>query len=64
MLMSESNWINCPYCGSEIELVIDESIPFQKYIEDCEVCCRPIVLTVRVDEDEGLSVEARNESDV
>ena len=60
----DSNRIDCPYCGAPIELVIDESIPFQKYTEDCEVCCRPMVLTVRVDEDEGISVEARTENEV
>jgi len=64
MPSTDSTWINCPYCGARIELVIDCGVPFQEYIEDCEVCCRPMVLAVRVDEDEGISVEARNENEV
>jgi hypothetical protein len=64
LMSSDSTWINCPYCGARIELVIDDSIPFQEYIEDCEVCCRPMVLAVSVDEAEGISVEARNENEV
>lgn len=43
-----SKTITCPYCGEPIELVIDCSIPDQEYIEDCEVCCRPINLLVTV----------------
>lgn len=43
---------DCPYCGESIELVIDPSEPEQVYIEDCSVCCRPIFMTVMVDEDE------------
>ena len=41
----------CPYCGESIELLIDISIDSQKYIEDCSVCCRPIQVSVLVDED-------------
>lgn len=43
--------VQCPYCGETIEAVIDCSIPQQDYIEDCEVCCRPINFDVTVDED-------------
>ncbi len=37
---------SCPYCGEPIELLVDESERGQQYIEDCEVCCRPIVISV------------------
>ena len=64
-LMSSTNTtvLNCPCCGAQIELVIDCSVPFQEYIEDCEVCCRPIILAVRVDDDENISVDARDENE-
>jgi len=42
--------VHCPYCGETIEVLIDCSVPEQNYIEDCEVCCRPINLDVSVDE--------------
>ncbi|MGY8796599.1 MAG: CPXCG motif-containing cysteine-rich protein [Woeseiales bacterium] len=33
---------SCPYCGESITVILDLSIDAQDYIEDCEVCCRPI----------------------
>ena len=41
--------IGCPYCGETITILVDDSLPDQQYIEDCQVCCRPIVLKVSVD---------------
>ena len=32
----------CPYCWQWIDTIIDLSIAEQTYLEDCEVCCRPI----------------------
>lgn len=46
---------SCPYCMAPISMVLDLSIPAQRYIEDCEVCCNPIEVAYAVDEDEGLS---------
>lgn len=40
--------INCPYCGEIIEVLIDCSVEQQAYIEDCQVCCRPINFEVAV----------------
>jgi hypothetical protein len=41
--------VQCPYCGEVIEVVIDCSVSQQDYIEDCQVCCRPINFKVTVD---------------
>lgn len=38
----------CPYCGEEITILVDASLPDQTYIEDCQVCCRPIVIGVEI----------------
>ena len=46
MLPSES--IVCPYCGEQIDLLIDDSVEQQQYVEDCSVCCRPINVDVSV----------------
>lgn len=43
--------VQCPYCGEVIEVVIDCSVSQQEYIEDCEVCCRPINFNVTVDQE-------------
>jgi hypothetical protein len=59
----EPTKIDCPYCGEIIELLIDCSIEFQEYIEDCEVCCRPLNLTMQVSEDDDITVACRSEND-
>ncbi len=41
--------IQCPYCGESIDVLIDDSAGEQRYIEDCQVCCRPISLAVTFD---------------
>ena len=52
-------WVACPHCGEEIELVVDPGGGSeQEYIEDCEVCCRPMQLTVSWDEEGGAHAEA------
>jgi len=40
--------IYCPYCGESIEVQVDTSVGDQAYIEDCQVCCRPIELNLMV----------------
>ena len=40
--------LSCPYCGEMITILVDDSIPEQEYVEDCQVCCRPIVVSVVV----------------
>jgi len=44
----DSAWINCPYCGEPLEVAVDCSAGDQDYIEDCQVCCRPIELQLRI----------------
>jgi hypothetical protein len=56
--------ITCPYCGQEIELAIDPGGgAVQQYIEDCEVCCQPMQLTVRWDEEGAAHAEAVSDDD-
>ncbi len=39
----------CPWCGAALELLIDASAGDCEYIEDCHVCCSPILTRVRFD---------------
>ncbi|QWP78441.1 CPXCG motif-containing cysteine-rich protein [Lysobacter sp. K5869] len=55
--------VHCPYCGEPIELLIDESAGDQRYIEDCQVCCRPIVVMVSADGDGEPAVAVYAEND-
>ena len=62
--MLPSTVIDCPYCGEAIELLIDDSAGDQQYIEDCQVCCRPITITMAIDDEGELQVTAMGEDDV
>ena len=54
------HYFTCPYCGEEISMVLDLSVPGrQTYVEDCEVCCNPIEVTYRAEEDELGSFTAK-----
>lgn len=50
--MLPSVTVACPYCGEPIELLVDDSIDRQRYVEDCQVCCRPIEVTVALEDGE------------
>ena len=54
--------IGCPYCGETITILVDNSLPEQEYVEDCQVCCRPIVLNASVDSDGDVAVAASVEN--
>jgi hypothetical protein len=36
---------SCPHCGETINLTLDLSEPEQSYIEDCPVCCKPMMVS-------------------
>jgi len=59
----ETTKISCPYCGEMIDIVVDCSVYSQEYIEDCHVCCRPIVLTITIDNEGVPLILARNEDE-
>ena len=52
------HYFDCPYCGESISILIDTKVERQEYIEDCEVCCRPINLVMVSDGDTLHSFEA------
>ena len=55
--------VECPYCGESIGLLIDLSVPQQNYVEDCQVCCRPIVVNVGVDSSGDVEISATSENE-
>ena len=46
--------VQCPYCGERLETRVDLTAGEREYIEDCEVCCRPIELGIELEEDGAL----------
>ena len=61
--MSPEIRIGCPYCGESITIIVDDSVPEQTYIEDCAVCCRPIVMHATVEFDGEVLVDVRTDSE-
>ena len=56
--MTKEHFFACPFCWATISMVLDLSVQDQDYIEDCEVCCRPIRVRFRVENEEVVSFEA------
>ena len=55
--------INCPYCGESIAVLVDPGDAGGSYIEDCQVCCRPIELAPIALEGGGLSLRVKHEDE-
>jgi len=53
--------VQCPYCWESFLLLVDPSVEQQEYVEDCEICCRPIDFSIDVDPDGDARVEARRQ---
>jgi len=50
----------CPHCWQRISVVLDTSETHQVYVEDCEVCCKPIELEYTITGDSVREFEARS----
>lgn len=62
MNLIQERAIQCPYCGEMIDILIDGSVSHQNYIEDCQVCCRPINFDVMVIEGGETTVLVSDEN--
>ena len=52
--------ITCPFCGESISLLLDLSAGSQAYVEDCQVCCRPMDISFEVDDEGQLNISAEH----
>jgi hypothetical protein len=46
--------VRCPYCGERLQTRVDLTADEPSYVEDCEVCCRPIEFHIERDNGGGL----------
>ena len=61
-LVTEAGVI-CPWCGEAMTIGIDPGGgSVQEYEEDCQVCCRPWLVTVRFDRTGAPAVEVERAS--
>jgi len=62
--MQEEAAYLCDHCGEEIVIPIDSSAgAHQRYVEDCPVCCNPILIHVNLDEEGEASVWGEAEAE-
>lgn len=59
----DSEMVTCPYCWQQIEVTLDLSVEDQRYVEDCSVCCRPIVIRCRVEGNAVVELSVGIEND-
>ena len=56
--------VSCPYCGELVEIALDPGGGAkQEYIEDCQVCCRPMRIVAQYRRDGSAAVTAEAEDD-
>ncbi len=54
------HFFTCPYCWEQISMLLDTSVMEpQVYIEDCEVCCRPIEVAYQADGEGVMMFDAQ-----
>jgi hypothetical protein len=53
--------ITCPYCWEPTEIALDLSVEAQQQVEDCSVCCRPIVIRYRAEDGELAALDVAAE---
>ena len=61
--MQEEAQITCPFCWESLTILLDLSLPEQDYIEDCQVCCRPINFGVLVEPDGEVQLRATSDNE-
>jgi hypothetical protein len=55
--MLEMEPVQCPFCGQQFELAVDASVPSQRFVTDCEICCRPFEVIAECEGGEILSLD-------
>ena len=56
--------VGCPYCGELIDVLLDPGDTDQEYIEDCQVCCRPITFAITTNYAGDLVVQLHGENEI
>lgn len=54
--------LQCPHCWEQVAIVVDCLDADQEIIEDCSVCCSPMVIAISAGDDDELHAVARQEN--
>jgi hypothetical protein len=64
MPLEENENFICPYCGETNQLLVDLSGgPHQEFVVDCEVCCAPILVRLKLRGEAIVSIDVQREND-
>jgi transcription elongation factor Elf1 len=55
--MEQFESVACPFCGQLSEVAVNVSLAHQRFITDCEVCCRPFEVIVDCENGEITSLD-------
>jgi len=55
--MEISETMACPFCGQFSEIVVDTAIAKQRFVTDCDVCCRPFEVIAECEGGDILNLE-------
>ena len=62
--MLEERAVDCPCCGARFVALIDPADGGTEYVQDCEVCCRPLRFGLAADPATGaLALTVAREDD-
>ena len=50
-LMDEQFVVECPYCGEHVDVYVEPDVK-GSFVQDCEVCCNPWRVELRVQDGE------------
>ena len=50
IILQEEHDIACPYCGETMTILIDPDYDRQQYVEDCQICCQPMLIDIKIDD--------------
>ena len=56
----EEHFFSCPCCWQRVSVLIDLSAGAQEFVEDCEVCCRPLTIRYSIENGAIARFEALN----
>ena len=63
MPLNENENFSCPYCGENNALLVDITGGVnQTFVVDCEVCCAPIIVRLKVRGGEIVAMDVAREN--
>jgi transcription elongation factor Elf1 len=64
MRLDHDESFDCPYCGESNPLLADiMGGSTQSLVVDCDICCSPILLRIKVNNGEIVSIDVRKENE-